>query len=157
MKQTQLIAKQLRNVHFGGNWTAVNMTEKLADVTWQQATKRVNSFHSIATLVFHMNYFVCATIKVLQNGPLDAHDRFSFDCPPVSSQEDWERLLNKTWADARELAGLIEQMPDSQLGENFVDKQYGTWYRCLLGLVEHCHYHLGQISMIKSLSTINKD
>ena len=104
MKYTEQIAKHLRDIHFGGNWTAVNLRDKLADVTWQQAKARVYSFHAICTLVFHMNYYVSATIQVLQGGSLDAKDKLSFDCPPISSQEDWQRLLNKTWADAEELA-----------------------------------------------------
>ena len=55
------------------------MKEKLADVTWQQATKPVDSLHTISALVYHMNYFVSATLKVLQGGPLDAKEKYSFD------------------------------------------------------------------------------
>ena len=55
MKLTQQIAKHIRDVHVGSNWTAVNLKDKLADVNWQQATTRVGSMHSIATLVFHLN------------------------------------------------------------------------------------------------------
>lgn len=151
MKSSEQIAKHLRDIHFGGNWSAVNLRGQLTDLTWQQANTRVYSLHTIATLVFHMNYYVSATIEVLRGGSLNAKDKLSFDCPPISSQDDWERLLNKTWADAEELASLIEQMPDSQLSDNFVDKQYGTYYRCLQGPIEHCHYHLGQIAVIKTI------
>ena len=151
MKLTEQIAKHLRDVHFGGNWTCSNLKEKLADVTWQQATTQVDSFHTIATLVFHMNYFVSATLKVLHGGPLDAKDKYSFDHPPVQSQEDWEKLLDKTWADAENLASLIEQLPESQLWETFVKKKYGNYYRCLHGPIEHCHYHLGQIALIRRM------
>jgi hypothetical protein len=151
MKITEQIAKHLKDVHFGGNWTAVNLKDKVADVSWQQATASVHSLHSIATLVFHLNYYVSATIRVLRGEPLQAKDKLSFDCPPIPSEEDWQRLLNKTWADAKELASLIERMPDRQLSEIFIDKNYGTYFRCLEGLVEHCHYHLGQISMIRTI------
>ncbi len=151
MELTGQIAKHLREVHFGGNWTVSNLTEKLADVTWQQATTTVGTFHTIAALVYHMNYFVGATLKVLQGGPLDAKDKFSFDLPAITSQQDWERLLEKTWSDAENLALAIEQMPESQLWEDFADEKYGNYYRCLHGPIEHCHYHLGQIAMIKSM------
>jgi hypothetical protein len=104
-----------------------------------------------------MNYYVSATIGVVKGKPLDANDKFSFDCPLIASQEDWESLLNKTWSDAEELASLIERMPDSQLAEIFVDEKYGTWYRCLQGPVEHSHYHLGQIAIIKSLLANDED
>ena len=151
MKLTEQIAKHLRDVHFGGNWTWSNLKDNLADVTWQQATTQVYSFHTIATLVYHMNYFVSATLKVLQGGPLDAKDKYSFDHPPILSQEDWEKLLDKTWTDAENLAILIEQLPESELWENFVDEKYGNYYRCIHGLIEHCHYHLGQIVLIKTI------
>jgi len=151
MKLTEQIAKHLRDVHFGGNWTSSNLKDKLADVTWQQATTQVYSLHTIATLVYHMNFFVSATLKVLQGGPLDAKDKYSFDHSPILFQEDWEKLLDKTWTDAENLASLIELMPESELWENFVDKKYGNYYRCFHGPIEHCHYHLGQIVLIKKI------
>ena len=150
LHSAQTIALHLRQLHFGGNWTSVNLKDSLADVTWEMATKRVASFHSIATLVFHINYYVGATIQVLQGGPLDAKDKFSFDAPSINSADDWQRLLEKSWADAEELATLIEALPDEVLSEPFVDPKYGTYYRCLQGPVEHGHYHLGQIAMLKT-------
>ena len=151
MKLTQQIAKHLREVHFGGNWTASSLRDKLADVTWEQATTPVSGLHTIAALVYHMNYFVSATLRVMQGGPLDAKDKFSFDHPPIASQQDWESLLEKTWKDAEDLAVAIEQMPERQLGEHFVDEKWGNYYRCLHGPIEHCHYHLGQIALIQSI------
>ena len=150
MQLTDKIAKHLRDIHFGGNWTASNLKDKLADVTWQQATEPVGSFHTIAALVYHMNYFVSATLKVFQGGPLDAKDKYSFDHPPIASRQDWEGLLQKTWSDAENLAVAIEQMPEGQLWEDFVDEKYGNYYRCIHGPIEHCHYHLGQIALLKS-------
>ena len=151
MKTTDQIAKLLRDVHFGGNWTSSNLTDHLSGLTWQQATTRVQSFHPIATLVYHMNYYVAATLQVLEGGPLDAKDEFSFDHPPIECQDDWEQLLRKTWDDAEQVASLIERLPESKLWENFVDERYGTYFRCLHGPIEHCHYHLGQIVLIKKM------
>jgi hypothetical protein len=120
-------------------------------VSWEQATTHVRGFHTIAALVYHMNYFVNATLKVMHGGPLDGADKFSFDHPPIASQQDWESLLEKTWKDAEDLAVAIEEMPESQLWEDFVDEKWGNYYRCLHGPIEHCHYHLGQIALIKSM------
>jgi hypothetical protein len=145
------IAKHFRDVHFGGNWTSVNLKETLADVTWQQATTKVYTFNTIAILVFHMNYYVSAVLKVLQGGQLDAHDKFSFDLPPISSQQDWESLLNKTWADAENFANLIEQLPETKLQEFLAEEKHGNYYRNLHGIIEHTHYHLGQIVLIKKI------
>jgi hypothetical protein len=151
MNLPEQIAKHFRAVHFGGNWTSVNLKETLADVTWQQATTQVYALNTIATLVFHMNYYVSAVLKVLQGGPLDAHDKYSFDHPPIRSQEDWEALLHKTWSDADDFATLIEELPAQKLEETFADEKYGSYYRNLHGIIEHMHYHLGQIVLIKKI------
>jgi uncharacterized damage-inducible protein DinB len=151
MEIAKQISKNLRDVHFGGNWTWSTLKEHLSDITWQQATTKVHSFNTIATLVFHINYFVQATLDVLQGKPLTANDKFSFDYPPINSTEDWEAMLSKVWDDAEQCASLIEQLPDSKLSEIFVQEKYGTYYRNLTGTIEHAHYHLGQIVIIKKL------
>jgi len=151
MNLTAQIAKQFSDVHSGGNWTSVNLKETLADITWQQATTKIESFNTIAVLVFHMNYYVSAVLKVLEGGTLDAHDKYSFDLPPILSNDDWEKLLNKTWTDAGNFAALIEQLPESKLGEIFSDEKYGNYYRNITGIIEHIHYHLGQIVLLKKM------
>jgi hypothetical protein len=148
---SQQIAKHFREVHFGGNWTCSNFKDNLSDVNWQHATTQVYSFNTIATLTFHVNYFVNAAIMVLQGGTLNAHDKYSFTHPPINCQQDWEKLLNKNWADAEKFAALVEQLPESKLWENFSEKKYGTYYRNLHGIIEHAHYHLGQIALIKKI------
>jgi hypothetical protein len=151
MNLTEQIAKHLREVFWGGNWTSSNLKDNLTDVTWQQATTQVYSFNTIATFVSHINYYVSAVLKVLQGEPLDARDKYSFDHPPILSQEDWDKLLNKTWTDADNCACLIEQLPESKLWEDFSDKKYGNYYRNIRGIIEHTHYHLGQIVLIKKI------
>ena len=151
MNLTTQIAKHFREIFFGENWTSSNLKNNLADVNWKQATTQVYSFNTIATLVFHINYFVSAALKVLQRGPLDAHDKYSFDLPPIQSPEDWEKLLDKTFADAETVASLIEQLPEQKIWENFADPKYGNYYRNFHGIIEHTHYHLGQIVLIKKI------
>lgn len=145
------IAKHMRDVHFGGNWTVSNFKDVLSDVTWEQATTKVDSFNTIATLVYHTHYFVHAVLNVLRGNPLDAHDKFSFDHPPIQSQKDWDSFLKKVWQEAEELSQHIEQLPEEQLWDDFSDKKYGNYYRNLNGIIEHAHYHLGQIVLIKKL------
>lgn len=151
MNLTKQIAKHFREVHFGGNWTCSNLKDNLADIRWQQAIKPVHSFNTIATLLYHMNYFVAAVLKVLEGEPLDANDKYSFDHPPISCQEDWQRLLDKALADAEKFAVLVEQLPESKLWENFSEEKYGNYYRNIHGIIEHTHYHLGQIALVKKI------
>src|SRR5450432_326763 len=153
MRITHQIAKSLREIYFGENWTSVDLKSTLDGVDWKLATTKVNSLNTIAALVFHINYYVGAVSKFLQDGLLESSDKYSFDVPSISSQADWERLLDKTWSDAETLAGQIEQIPEERLGEIFNNGQYGNYYRNLQGVVEHCYYHLGQIVFIKKIKT----
>jgi hypothetical protein len=151
MNLTSQIAKQFRDVYFGGNWTASSLNEHLTGISWQQATTSVYSFNTIATLVFHMNYYIHVVMEVLWGKPLNASDKFSFEHAPILSQEDWEELLSKTWRDAESFAILIEQLPESKLREDFSENKYGSYYRNISGIIEHIHYHLGQIVLIKKI------
>ena len=98
-----------------------------------------------------MSYYVTALLNVLHGKPLDAKDSNSFDHPPIQSQKDWDQLLDKISTEAKEAVALIEKMDDSKLDETFVDKKYGNYFRNILGIIEHMHYHLGQIVVIKKL------
>jgi len=151
MNASTNIAKHFREVFFGGNWTVSNLKEQLADVTWQEATTQVYSLNTIATLTYHIGYFVTVVLKVLQGGPLDGNDKLSFDHPPINSQEDWQNLIDKTLAEAETFTALVAQLPESRLWEDFTDPKYGIYYRNIHGIIEHTHYHLGQIAIIKKI------
>lgn len=155
MKLAYEIARHIREFHFGGNWTDVALKPLLKDVSWVEATTKIEDLNSIAELVFHMNYYINALIKVLQKGPLLARDKYSFDLPPIRSNQDWKLLKTKTWSEAEEFAALIEKLSDQDLDEIMFDQKYGTYFRNFQGIIEHLHYHLGQIALLKKM--IKKD
>lgn len=159
MRITQQIAKHFREIYFGGNWTCSNVKDQLSNVTWQQATTKVQNVNTIATLFCHINYYINIVTKVLQGGPLEGHDSLSFTHPPINSKEDWDTLVNTSLINAENFAALIEQLPDTILNENIANEKYGSYYRNLHGIIEHTHYHLGQIAIIKKMlpHNANKD
>ncbi len=71
--------------------------------------------------------------------------------PTNSFARRLEKLLDNAWTAAEEVAKLIEEMPDEKLLENFTDEKYGNYYRNIIGTIEHMHYHLGQIVLIKKM------
>ena len=154
MSLAQQIAKHFRDVHFGGNWTTVDLKTTLAGVTWQQATVKVDDLNTIVTLVYHMYYYVNTVLQVLKGGPLTGNDKMSFDHPPINNEQDWNNLLAKFWNEAEQLAALVEQLPDSKFFEDFTDSKYGNYYRNICGITEHTHYHLGQIALLKKMPAI---
>ncbi|WP_449388749.1 DUF1572 domain-containing protein [Chryseobacterium lineare] len=152
MSTTLQLAKRFREVLLDGLWIAnTNFKDQLSDVTWDVATKKVGSLNTIAMLTFHIDYYISGLINVFEGGDLEIRDKYSFDLPPVESQEQWGNLKNKLWNDAEKFAILLEQMPDSKMNESFVDEKYGTYLRNIDGMIEHCYYHLGQITLIRKL------
>ena len=151
MKLTQQTASLLRHLFEGGNYAGSNMNEHLSDVTKDEAVMKIHSFNPIATLVFHMNYYIEIVIRVAQGGKLTGSDKLSFDHPQVTTEADWDNMRNRIFANAEQLAVLIEKMPDEMLLTGFEDGKFGTWYRNLHGIIEHTHYHLGQIALLKKM------
>jgi hypothetical protein len=147
----QQIAKHLREVYNGGNWTAVNMKDTLSGITWQQATTKIHNLNTVAALVFHINYYISAVLKVLEGQPLKASDKYSFDLPSINSEEDWQKLIAKSFAEAEQVANLIEKLDEKILDVQFQDPKYGNYYRNLAGLIEHAYYHMGQIMLQKKI------
>ena len=145
------IAKHIRDVHFGGNWTTSNLKDQLDSVTWAQAIAEIGDLNTIAKLVFHIDYFVAGIIPVFQGGALELHDKYSFDVPEITSEGDWQQLVTKTLEDAETLAALVERLPEGAMDEPLAKAEYGTNHRNLMGIIEHTHYHLGQIALIKKL------
>jgi uncharacterized damage-inducible protein DinB len=155
MNLTEQMAKQFRELYWGGNWTGVSLIENLEDIDWLQATTKVYSFNTIAALVHHMNFYVNAVITVLHGEPLTASDKYSFNHPAILSPDDWEKLLDTTQLEAEQFAGMVEKLPESKLWETFADGKYGNYYRNIQGVIEHSHYHLGQIILIKKIIQSN--
>jgi hypothetical protein len=151
MHLSHQLAKHLRDVFFGGNWTSVNLRQSLEGVGWQQATTKVHGLNPIAALVFHIGYYVQAVLDVASGTALTASDKFSFDLPAMGSEDNWIDLQQRTFASAEALAAALEKLDDRQLPETFADPKYGSWLRNILGLIEHTHYHLGQIVVVRKM------
>ncbi|WP_443945743.1 DUF1572 domain-containing protein [Pedobacter sp. AW1-32] len=151
MSLCKQLAKHFKDVYFGGNWTSVNFKDVLTDVRWQQAITPVSNLNTIADLTYHTNYYVQPVTQVLRGKELIASDRFSFDTPEITSDTEWSTLLSRVFEEAEELSWEIEQMDETLLFKDFTDPKYGSYYRNLSGVIEHCHYHLGQIVLIKKI------
>jgi len=152
MDRTTQIANRFREVILKGVWIAnTNYKDQLSNVTWKQATTKIGSLNTIAALTFHVNYYISGILNVFEGGSLEIKDKYSFELPPITSQEDWEELVNTMWTNAEKFADMIELMPDKKLDEVFVDTKYGSYQRNIDGMIEHSYYHLGQVALIKKM------
>lgn len=146
-----LIAKHIRDVHFGGNWTCSNLEEILSDVTLDEALQQIYGLNSIATLTFHIHYYAVAITNVLEGLPLEAKDEYSFAHPSFENDSDWKEFVANVLTQADAFSRLAAKLKDEHLMIDFTDEKYGSYFRNLIGFVEHTHYHLGQISLIRKI------
>ncbi len=152
MKKSNQISLRFREVLLNGKWIAnTNYKEMLSDVTWQQAKIQIGTLNTIAALTFHINYYIEGVLHFFEKGKLEIRDKYSFDAPEIQSNEDWNFLLNRLWSNSEKFAKHIELMSNKKLEEIFVDEKYGNYKRNMNGIIEHCYYHLGQISLIKKM------
>ncbi len=145
------LAKHFKEFYFGVNWTWANLNDTLSDVTYLEAQQKVSSLNSILGLTYHIHYYYLTAIKVLQGGPVEGSDKFSFDHPVINSQSEWLEFKKTVFDQADLFISLLSQLEESKLWETFGEEKYGDYYRNLVGTLEHSHYHLGQITIIKKL------
>ena len=152
MKKTDAIAKRFREVILNGTWIAnTNYKAQLSGLDWNIATKKHGSLNTIAVLAQHIHYYIHGINWVFKGGSLDIKDQFSFNFPPITSQQEWDTFLTRFWKDAEEFASMVEQLPEEQLEQDFTDAKYGNYQRNIDGMIEHSYYHLGQIVLIRKI------
>ncbi|MGC4104702.1 DUF1572 domain-containing protein [Ferruginibacter sp.] len=152
MTRNVTAAERIREVLLSGRWIAnTNYKEQLLATNWQQATQKVNDLNTIAALTFHVNYYLAGLLHFFEAGQLEIRDQYSFQMPPITSADEWDALVNQFLSNAEKFAIAVEQMPDSIFDQPFLGEKYGTYSRNIDGIIEHCYYHLGQISLIRKL------
>jgi uncharacterized damage-inducible protein DinB len=156
MTRNKIIASRLREVLLNGHWIAnTNVKEQIQSINWQQATQKFDNLNTIAALTFHLNYYLAGLINAFENGKLEISDKYSFDLPPITSETAWNRIASEFIDNAERFAKIVEQMEDADFDKPFIDEKYGTVLRNIEGVIEHSYYHLGQISLIRKMTTEN--
>lgn len=151
------LAARLQEVLLDGRWIAnTNLKEQLLAVNWQQANQRIGNLNTIALLTFHLDYYLKGILEVFNGGPLTISDKYSFDMPPVTNVEEWDKQVQTCLHHSEKFITAVKQMSEAQLQEPFVDEKYGSYQRNIEGVIEHSYYHLGQISLLKKLVEANR-
>ena len=152
MTRNEFITTRIREVLLDGHWIAnTNYKQQLLDINWKQAIQKIGTLNTIAALTYHINYYLAGLLKIFQGGPLEIRDKYSFDLPEIKSEKDWEELVSQFLTNSEKFANEVAQIPDGKLDETFVEEKYGTYLRNIEAVIEHCYYHLGQISLIKKM------
>jgi uncharacterized damage-inducible protein DinB len=129
------------------------------DISSDLATTRVSAFpHSIADLVFHMNYWMNYELNRIrgEKPKYPEHNAESFPSPNARPQ-DWERLRRDfSWflSEFITLAGSTQEELDRQVESSPAALQQqssnlNSLEAILWQMVAHNSYHTGQIALIR--------
>lgn len=152
MKQGEHIATRLQELFLDGKWIAgTNYKALLSDVDLDSANHRHMDLNTIALLTFHINYYLKGVMEVLDGGELSIRDKYSFDLPPLKTDQDWQALKTNLLSNAEQIIFKVKSMSPEDLEAPFADPKYGTTRRNIEGILEHSYYHFGQMALIKKL------
>lgn len=152
MQLTHLLAQHLKDVYEGNNWTDVNIDTTLEDIDWKKAQQQTEaSPNTIASLLHHLLYWNGIILKRKNGETPVIPEENGYDVPFLNNEEEWAALKEKTHQSFLELADAIKDFPEDKLLENYAPAIPSTYYRNFQGIVEHAHYHLGQIIILKKL------
>ncbi len=115
MTLNQQLAKQIRYLFLTRQWigTNINLKAQFDDVNVAMANAKYESLNTIALLTFHLNYYLEGVMNVFKRGALDIKDKYSYDMPPITSQEEWDTMRENIYRNAQNFVFLVEQMPTS--------------------------------------------
>ncbi len=144
------LVNRLREVLLDGKWIAnTNVKQEITSCSWETAVAKIGGLNSIASLTFHLHYYLMGVLKVFQGGELEISDQYSFDMKEISCEDQWQELVNDFLVNAALYIRCVEEMEDDMLTQTFVKEEYGTYQRNIEAQIEHSYYHLGQMVLIK--------
>lgn len=95
MKNQLQLANRFREVILNGTWIAnTNFKDQLENLDYKVATAKFQDLNTISVLAQHIHYYIKGIKNVLLGGDLEIRDKFSFDFPPLESQEQWDNFLD---------------------------------------------------------------
>ncbi len=128
----------------------VNIVNTLADVSYEEAAVITPiSPNSISMLLHHISFWNRVVALRAKGIKPVINDANGFDAPQLLSERDWEELKKDNILSSQELAVAIKDFDEAILDEPILPK-HSSAYSNFQGQVEHVHYHLGQIVMLKN-------
>jgi uncharacterized damage-inducible protein DinB len=155
MHLTHLLAQHIIDVYEGNNWTDVSIEETIKNTDWKKAQQQTEaSPNTIASLLHHLCYWNGIIMQRISGETPVIPEENGFDAPYLSNEEEWNALKEKTHQSFLQLAEKVKNFPEEKLMNNYSPEIKSTIYRNIQGAVEHAHYHLGQIVILKNLLSL---
>ena len=151
MKITDEIAGHITDCFDGENWTGVNISDTLKNINWQEAQQRTaGSTNTIASLLNHLHYWNGIILHRSKGENPTVPDSNGFDVDELKNENDWNDLKEKARKSFIQLADAVKNFPEEKLKDTYAEGK-SSYYKNFQGIVEHAHYHLGQIVILKKL------
>jgi hypothetical protein len=156
MNISELIAQHLLDVHEGDNWTEVNLISILDQISFQEASQlTAASVNTISGLVHHLTFWNSVMLQRVQGIPVEIPLSNGFNNAALPDEQSWHILKQQCLQSARTLAYAISGLDIERLQQPILPG-HPTAFKSLQGSVEHVHYHLGQIVIMKQLIQAKK-
>lgn len=151
MNIAELIAEHLLDVYAGQNWTEVNLQFTLGDISYEEASQLTPaSANTIAGLLHHLNFWNQVMTDRIRGIRAAIPESNGFENTPLEDVEQWQSLQIACFKSGKALAEVIRKLTAEELQQPILPG-YPTAYKSLQGCVEHVHYHVGQIVILKQL------
>jgi hypothetical protein len=141
------IAQHFYEVNYGDNWTDACVKDALKEVSFETATKKTGDANTIALLLFHMDFYNMVVYDRLMNIKRHFEHEESLQVN-IGNEAEWQQLQDTYFENVNRIHKAILAFDESLL---FEKKTANTPYKNIHGLVEHIHYHLGQINILKKI------
>lgn len=147
MKFIEAIAQHFYEVNYGNNWTDACVKDALKDVSWEQASKQIGGANTIALLLYHMDFYNMVVYDRLAGIKRHFEHEESLRSD-MTGEDDWQQMQRIYFGNVDKIHKAILAFDEASL---FEKKTANTPYKNLHGMVEHIHYHLGQINILKKI------
>ena len=156
MREVERIQTQMGQAFSGDSWVNVSLMSILENVDTPMAAARpFPNLHTIWEIALHLHSAQLLILHRLQEERSEADALEAWPSPPEPTEIAWKSTIAQLRQAENELQRLLRSFHDERLDESFVEGGTSA-YNNLHGYIQHAYYHMGQIQLLKTLSSALK-
>jgi uncharacterized damage-inducible protein DinB len=155
MTEAQRLTNLIEEVHRGTAWHGPSLAQALEGVDEKIASARLHPFtHTIWELVLHLTAWLEIMPQRYKGDHVEVTPERDWPSRSGSTHAEWTATLEALWRAEAAFRTAISTISENRY-ETPVEADEGTveLYRALYGMIAHCAYHSGQISLLKKALT----
>ena len=146
---------QLQNVFDGTPYYGDSIQSIINLITYESANNSIDNGHTIAQIIEHMLAWRLVAIEHLKGNihyDIELGSDKDWTSLKITSPTEWVKLKQAFAQSHETLIELLKQKEDSWLSSKLEGKAFS--YNFLLkGIIQHDIYHIGQVNMLKNVSS----